>query len=102
VAVGADLRALTKILLPGRLGRPRKRSQYIVADKGYGSDALRHYCTCYGLRPITLRQPKLNLIEILWRQIKYYWLLLGAYLSFDRLCGEVQSLALGLRFGAHD
>ncbi len=35
---------------------------------------------------------ELNLIEILWRQVKYYWLPLGAYLSFDRLCKEVQLL----------
>lgn len=36
--------------------------------------------------------PELNLIEILWRQIKYYWLPLGAYRSFDRLCAEVHRL----------
>ena len=29
--------------------------------------------------------PQLNLIEILWRSIKYYWLPFSAYLSFDRL-----------------
>nr|WP_255762547.1 transposase [Halomonas alkalisoli] len=36
--------------------------------------------------------PEQNLIEILWRQVKYYWLRWGAYLSFDRLCKEVQLL----------
>ncbi|MGP9768817.1 IS630 family transposase, partial [Halomonas sp. AOP13-D3-9] len=36
--------------------------------------------------------PELNLIEILWRQMKYAWLPLGAYLSFDRLCDEVHRL----------
>ncbi|TVU72758.1 IS630 family transposase [Cobetia crustatorum] len=39
--------------------------------------------------------PELNLIEILWRQIKYDWLPLGAYLSFDRLCDEVRRLLRG-------
>ncbi len=39
--------------------------------------------------------PELNLIEILWRQVKYYWLPLGAYLSFDRLCDEVHRLLKG-------
>ena len=29
--------------------------------------------------------PELNLIEILWRKIKYEWLEFNAYLSFDRL-----------------
>jgi hypothetical protein len=28
------------------------------------------------------RHPKLNLIEILWRFIKYYWLPFSAYTSF--------------------
>lgn len=36
--------------------------------------------------------PELNLIEILWRQMKYAWLPLSAYLSFDRLCHEVHRL----------
>ena len=36
--------------------------------------------------------PELNLIEILWRQMKYAWLPLNAYLSFDRLCDEVHRL----------
>lgn len=39
--------------------------------------------------------PELNLIEILWRQIKYAWLPLSAYLSFDRLCEEVHRLLGG-------
>lgn len=47
---------LEKVRLPGRSGRPRKRSCYIVADKGYDSDALRRYCTRYGMRPIIPRR----------------------------------------------
>ncbi|SHF66381.1 DDE superfamily endonuclease [Modicisalibacter ilicicola DSM 19980] len=39
--------------------------------------------------------PELNLIEILWRQMKYTWLPLSAYLSFDRLCNEVHRLLGG-------
>lgn len=39
--------------------------------------------------------PELNLIEILWRQMKYTWLPLRAYLSFDRLCNEVHCLLNG-------
>lgn len=33
--------------------------------------------------------PELNLIEILWKQIKYYWLPLDAYQSFEKLKYEV-------------
>ncbi|WP_189472883.1 IS630 family transposase, partial [Litchfieldella qijiaojingensis] len=33
--------------------------------------------------------PELNLIEILWRQIKYRWLPLTAYRDFATLCSEV-------------
>lgn len=56
---------LEKVRLPGQSGRPGKRSRYIVADKGYDSDALRHYCTRYGMRPIIPqcrmhRRPKLG------------------------------------------
>ncbi|ERS90797.1 hypothetical protein Q671_17725, partial [Halomonas sp. PBN3] len=36
--------------------------------------------------------PELNLIEILWRQMKYAWLPLSAYLSFEHLCNEVHRL----------
>ncbi len=39
--------------------------------------------------------PELNLIEILWRQMKYAWLPLSAYLSFDRLYDEVHRLLGG-------
>jgi len=39
--------------------------------------------------------PELNLIEILWRRMKYAWLPLSAYLSFDRLCDEVHRLLDG-------
>lgn len=42
--------------LPDRSGRPRKRSRYLVADKGYDSDALRRYCTRYGMRPVSPRR----------------------------------------------
>lgn len=40
------------IHLPGKVGRPRKRCRYVVADKGYDSDALRHYCDCHHMKPI--------------------------------------------------
>ncbi|WP_311955963.1 IS630 family transposase [Halomonas garicola] len=39
--------------------------------------------------------PELNLIEILWRQMKYAWLPLTAYRSFGRLCDEVHRLLEG-------
>jgi transposase len=36
--------------------------------------------------------PELNLIEILWRFIKYRWLPFSAYLSFDALVEEVENV----------
>ena len=36
--------------------------------------------------------PELNLIEILWRNIKYHWLPLSAYLSFDHLKAELKKV----------
>lgn len=49
----ADSIFLTELLekVWGRADRPRKRSRYIVAG-----DALRHYCTRYGKRPIIPRR----------------------------------------------
>lgn len=35
---------LEQISLPGSKGRPRKRCRYVLADKGYDSQALRQYC----------------------------------------------------------
>jgi transposase len=36
--------------------------------------------------------PELNLIEILWRFIKYYWLPFSAYGSFQQLCAAVEEI----------
>ncbi len=36
--------------------------------------------------------PELNLIEILWRFIKYKWLPFSAYLSFETLVEEVENV----------
>jgi hypothetical protein len=41
--------------------------------------------------------PELNLIEILWRFIKYYWLPFSAYTSFQCLCKAVEDILT--RFG---
>lgn len=36
--------------------------------------------------------PELNLIEILWRFMKYYWLPFSAYESFQHLCDAVEEI----------
>jgi hypothetical protein len=41
--------------------------------------------------------PELNLIEILWRFMKYYWLPFSAYTSFSCLCEAVEDMLT--RFG---
>ena len=40
--------------------------------------------------------PELNLIEIVWRFIKYNWLPLSAYLSFKNLKKELQKVLDGI------
>ena len=40
--------------------------------------------------------PELNLIEIVWRFIKYSWLPLAAYLSFKNLKNELQMVLDGI------
>lgn len=39
--------------------------------------------------------PELNLIEILWRRVKYAWLPLTAYERFGTLCSEVERILSG-------
>jgi transposase len=36
--------------------------------------------------------PELNIIEILWRFIKYFWLPFSAYSSFENLVKEVEKI----------
>jgi len=38
--------------------------------------------------------PELNLIEILWRFIKYWWLPFSAYLNFRRLVEAVEDILI--------
>ena len=49
-------------------------------NKGFGLYYLPPYC------------PELNKIEVLWRFIKYHWLNIKAYLSFENLKTELDSL----------
>jgi len=43
-----DLDAVTK----RKPGRPRKRSRWLLADKGYDAEHLRHYCDRYRMQPV--------------------------------------------------
>lgn len=52
-------------------------------------DWFRQGLALYWLPPYS---PELNLIEILWHHIKYQWLPLTAYLSFDHLKAELQTI----------
>ena len=45
-----------------------------------------------GLHGLPPYSPELNLIEILWRKIKYQWLPPNAYLSFNHLKAELQAI----------
>lgn len=36
--------------------------------------------------------PALNVMEILWRFMKYYWLPFSAYVSFQHLCEAVEEI----------
>ncbi len=45
-----------------------------------------------GLHRLPPYSPELNLIEILWRKIKYQWLPHRAYLSFNHLKTELQAI----------
>jgi hypothetical protein len=46
------------IHLPGSVGRPRKRCRYVVADEGYDSDELRHYCDRHRMKPVIAQRKR--------------------------------------------
>jgi transposase len=46
--------------------------------------------------PLSAYSPELNLIEILWRKIKYEWLPLSAYDSFQTLLRELRKVLAGV------
>ena len=43
---------LNQVRIPGKPGRPRKRSRWLLADKGYDAEHLRHYCGRYRIQPV--------------------------------------------------
>lgn len=57
-------------------------------DSWAAQGVLIHYLPAYS--------PELNLIEILWRKIKYSWLPLTAYTSFDTLKAELSAVLSGV------
>ena len=44
------------------------------------------------IKYLPVYSPELNLIEILWRFIKYYWFPFSAYGSFQQLCAAVEEI----------
>ncbi|WP_185856155.1 transposase [Vreelandella populi] len=47
---------LERVYLRGSIGRPHTRSRYVVADKSYDSNELRHYCDRHGMKPVIARR----------------------------------------------
>ncbi|MEE4692106.1 IS5 family transposase [Pseudomonas alliivorans] len=43
---------LDNAYIPSLRGRPRKRCRWLLADKGYDAEALRHYCDRYRMQPV--------------------------------------------------
>lgn len=55
-----------------------------------------------GLHGLPPYSPELNLIEIVWRKIKYQWLPPNAYLSFNHLKAELQAILKPVRIKIQD
>lgn len=94
------------IRLPSPQGRPRKRCQHIVADKGYDSDALRRYCDRYRMRPTIAyrrmhRKPRPGLPRIFdkvkYRQRNVIERCFGWLKEIRRLCTRYDKLASSFR-----
>ena len=43
---------LDQVRIPGKPVRPRKRSRWLLADKGYDAEHLRRYCDRYRMQPV--------------------------------------------------
>jgi transposase len=48
-----------------------------------------------GLHYLPTYSPELNLIEILWRNVKYQWLSLSSYLNYENLKKSVLNVLSG-------
>lgn len=71
----------------------------VVLDNAsiHTSDEFEERIEAWARRGLTLKYlppycPELNLIEILWRKIKYEWLPLAAYASFQALAFELETV----------
>jgi transposase len=56
---------------------------------------LKRAATTSGTPPLPEYSPELNLIEILWRFMKYEWIEFWAYTSLDRLVQYVEGVIQG-------
>ncbi|KPW98511.1 ISPs1, transposase OrfB [Pseudomonas savastanoi] len=43
---------LDQVRMHGKSGRPRKRSRWLLAEKGYDAEHLRHYFDRYRMQPV--------------------------------------------------
>ncbi|OQY29409.1 MAG: hypothetical protein B6244_04130 [Candidatus Cloacimonetes bacterium 4572_55] len=48
------------------------------------------------IKNVPTYSPELNLIEILWRKIKYYWLPFAAYTDFENLKNELENILVNI------
>ena len=80
---------------------------YVIIDNApiHNSQAFRQKEAGWAKQGITIKRipaycPELNLIEILWRKIKYDWIPLDAYQTLDKLIQEVEQVIrdVGKRF----
>ena len=84
-----------------------KLPAYVIIDNApiHNSQAFRAKETQWAKLGITIKRipaycPELNLIEILWRKIKYDWIPFDAYQTLDKLIHEVEQIIrdVGKRF----
>lgn len=81
-----------------------KKRTYVLLDKApiHRSQAFIHHIAKWVKRGLIIKylppySPELNLIEILWRFMKYHWLPFSAYMSFQSLVQSVEEILS--RFG---
>jgi len=86
-----------------RVQRPAFLPAYLIIDNApvHNSNAFRDKEKEWEKKGVVVKRipaycPELNLIEILWRKIKYDWLPFDAYQTFDKLVQEVDQVIRGV------
>jgi transposase len=79
-------------------GRPRRRPQCVVGDKGYSSGKVRHYCRRHGIQPVlptkSNERPQRTFDRALYRERNLVERCINRLKRFRRVATRYEKLAI--------